>query len=85
MKLCYFLSDITNTGGIERVLSLLTTEQAKDSDCEVTIISKFKSFAQPNYIFSDRVKIVYLSKKPLHGAPASLLRLKNHFSILGVI
>lgn len=41
MKICYFIGDITTTGGIERVLSILTTEQSKDSEFDITIVSRF--------------------------------------------
>lgn len=43
MKICYFIGDITTTGGIERVLSILTTEQSKDSEFDITIVSQFHS------------------------------------------
>ena len=67
MKICYFIGDITTTGGIERVLSILTTEQSKDSEFDITIVSQFHSHPTPNYFFDNNVKIVYLSEKKFDG------------------
>ena len=55
MKICYFIGDITTTGGIERVLSILTTEQSKDSEFDITIVSQFHSHPTPNYFFDNNV------------------------------
>ena len=79
IKICYFLGDITTTGGIERVLSILTTEQVKDPDLDLTIVSKFHSYPKPNYYFDDKIKIVYLQEKAVNNSPGSFARLKQHF------
>lgn len=76
MKLCYFYSDITLKGGIERVLSLLTTEQAKNPNLEISIVSQYKSFDRPHYTFPSQVRMVYLSEEPFGGAPRSLHRIR---------
>lgn len=85
MKLCYFYNDITLKGGIERVLSLLTTEQVKNPHLEITLVSQYKSFHIPHYPFSEQIKIVYLSDQPYGGMPGSfhrfILQLKKRKSI----
>lgn len=85
MKLCYFIGDISNTGGIERVISILTTEQIKDRNIEITIVSKFHSYSKPNYFFDDKVRIIYLTDVVITGAPNSYSRLKDHFQVVNNI
>lgn len=75
MKLCYFYTDITLKGGIERVLSLLISEQIKKPELEITLVSQYKTFSIPHYQFPDNLKIVYLSHAPYDGSPASFHRL----------
>lgn len=75
MKLCYFYTDITLKGGIERVLSLLITEQIKNPELEITLVSQYKTFNVPHYRFPKNLKIVYLSDTPYDGVPASFHRL----------
>ena len=89
IKICdenmLFIGDITTTGGIERVLSILTTEQLKDSEFDITIVSQFHSHLTPNYFFDNNVKIVYLSEKKFDGAPGSLTRFIHHFEMIGKV
>lgn len=85
MRICYFLGDISTTGGIERVLSILTSEQVKDPKLDITIVSQFHSFQDPNYSFPDNVKIEYLVDRPFDGAPGSFTRLKHHFETIGKV
>ncbi|KAA6340151.1 putative poly(glycerol-phosphate) alpha-glucosyltransferase [termite gut metagenome] len=75
MKICYFHSDITLKGGIERVLSILTTKQVQDFNQEVIIVSQYKTFSLPNFVFNERVKIVYLTNRMYDGTPGSFHRL----------
>lgn len=75
MKLCYFYTDITLKGGIERVLSLLISEQIKNPELEITLVSQYKTFNIPHYRFPKNLKIVYLSDTHYDGAPASFHRL----------
>lgn len=75
MKLCYFYTDITLKGGIERVLSLLISEQIKDQKLEITLVSQYKTFDAPHYKFPANLKICYLSDSPYDGKPASFHRL----------
>lgn len=76
MKICYFYTDITLRGGIERVLSLLTSAQANDKDLDITIVSQYKTFEEPLYQFPGSVKYVYLKKSSYGGYPSSIFRLK---------
>lgn len=85
MKLCYFVGDITNTGGIERVVSILTSEQIKDADLNITIVSKYHSFSKSNYVFNDNVRIIYLSDFIITASPNSISRLRKHFQVVSKI
>lgn len=78
MKICYFCTDLTQKGGIERVLSILTTEQVKDSNVEINIVSRYKTFDTTPYYFDKRLKIIYLSQQKYSGAPGSFKRLLIH-------
>lgn len=73
IKLCYFYSDITLKGGIERGLSLLTMEQVKNPNLEITIVSQYKSFDQPHYTFPNGLFV----RRTLGGAPGSLHRVRQ--------
>lgn len=75
MKLCYFYTDVTLKGGIERVLSLLISEQIKNPDLEITLVSQYKTFDAPHYEFPVDLNICYLSDSPYDGRPASFHRL----------
>ena len=89
MKICYFIGHITTAGGIERVLSILTTEQSKDSEFDILrYVSQFHSHPTPlfpNYFFDNNVKIVYLSEKKFDGHPGSLTRFIHHFEMIGKV
>lgn len=78
VRICYFVSDITAIGGIERVVSNLTLEQANDSDLDITIVSEYRSFYYPNYQFDTRIRMVYLQDAVLSNSPGSFTRLKQH-------
>ena len=61
MKLAFVIGDISSTGGIERVLSILT-DSFVDMGHEITIVSLFKANNNVNYYFNHKVNIVYLSQ-----------------------
>lgn len=65
MKVCFFIDDITLTGGIERVTSLLCHQFVKngsEDDVQVEIVSQFQSFNPPSYDFTG-IQISYLTEK----------------------
>ena len=80
MKLCFFIDDITHTGGIERVISLLCSQFViNHKDLEIEIVSQFRSSETLAYDFKG-VKITYLSDKDYDAKPHSPQRM---FRILG--
>ena len=80
MKLCFFIDDITHTGGIERVISLLCSQFViNHKDLEIEIVSQFRSSKTLAYDFKG-VKITYLSDKDYDAKPHSSQRM---FRILG--
>ena len=80
MKLCFFIDDITHTGGIERVVSLLCGQFAvSHQDLEIEIVSQFRSSKVLAYEFVG-AKITYLSEKDYDAKPHSFQRM---FRILG--
>jgi glycosyltransferase involved in cell wall biosynthesis len=85
MKICFFLSDITKVGGIERVTSTLIQQLVHERNLDIEIVSMFKCRDVPNYPIPDNVKIHYLVRKP-HGAkPHSLKRAVNMFSKMKIV
>ncbi len=85
LNLCYFYTDISMNGGIERVISLLAGEQVEKLGYNVTIVSMFRSSKLLPYDFSDKINFVYLSDEPYRGAPGSLRRLKLQLKSLFLI
>jgi len=75
MKLCFFIDDITHTGGIERVISLLCSQfMVNYGDLDIEIVSQFRSSKMLAYDFSG-VKITYLSEKDYDAKPHSFKRM----------
>lgn len=80
MKLCFFIDDITHTGGIERVISLLCDEFAVNhNELDIEIVSQFRSSKTLAYKFPGAT-ITYLSEKDYDAKPHSFQRM---FRILG--
>lgn len=80
MKLCFFIDDITHTGGIERVISLLCSQFAvSNPDLKIEIVSQFRSSKTLCYDYAN-ANITYLSDKDYDAKPHSLQRM---FRILG--
>ena len=75
MRICFFIDDITHTGGIERVTSNLSQQFLVDrNDLVIDIVSQFKSDDKPWYCF-DGCNLVYLTNKNYDAKPHSLQRL----------
>lgn len=74
MKLCFFIDDITHTGGIERVTSNLVFQFSNDrKNIDIDIVSQFKSSEETWYPFKE-CTIKYLSKKKYDAKPHSISR-----------
>lgn len=88
MKVCFFLADITLTGGIERVTSLLCHQFVKNSpedDIQVEIVSQFRSINPPSYDFSG-IRISYLTEKNYDQyKPHSPMRLGQFLANIGAV
>ena len=85
MKICFFIDDITHTGGIERVTSNLVSQFSKDrKDIDIEIVSQFKSGAKLWYPF-DGCTIKFLSEKNYDAKPHSLERMSKMFSNVFVV
>lgn len=75
MKLCFFIDDITHTGGIERVTSNLVHQFSKDQrNIDVEIVSQYKSSNRIWYPFGNCI-IKYLSDKNFDAKPHSISRI----------
>lgn len=75
MKLCFFIDDITHTGGIERVISLLCGQfVVSHKDIEIEIVSQFRSSKTLAYDFKGTT-ITYLSDKDYDAKPHSTQRM----------
>lgn len=75
MKICFFLSDITHTGGIERVTSILCRQfQKEDPNLKIDIVSAFRSGDRIWYPI-ENVDIHFVSEKKFDDAPHSAARL----------
>ena len=80
MNICFFIDDITHTGGIERVTSNLISQFSKDrNDLEIEIVSQFKSGEKLWYPF-DNCAIKFLSEKNYDAKPHSFRRMLKMFS-----
>ena len=78
MKICLVIADITCSGGIERVLNVLSEKFNKESH-EVTILSLYRTNEILPYEFSKGVKIEYINDRISYsGAPSSVGRLIKH-------
>lgn len=75
MKICFFISDITHTGGIERVTSNLIAQFGADKkNYEIEVVSQFKSGERTWYPF-ENCHISFLSYKGYDDKPHSLSRI----------
>ena len=80
MKLCFFIDDITHTGGIERVTSNLVSQFTADrKDINIDIVSQFKSSDKLWYSFTGS-NLVFLSNKNYDAKPHSIKRLLTMLS-----
>lgn len=66
MKICFFLSDITKIGGIERVTATLAPLLNGFNDLDVSIVSMFKGRSSPNYKMPSNIPIKFLTNEQ-HG------------------
>lgn len=80
MKICFFVSDISFVGGIERVVSILSNQLVllTNNLWEIEIVSLYHT--NPiNYKINDNISIKYISSKPYEGKPLSFKRLLMAF------
>lgn len=80
MKICFFVSDFTKIGGIERVTSTLVTQLNKREDCDIDIVSMFKGKSDANYELPKNINTVYLLNRPHGVKPHSIKRIIALFS-----
>lgn len=80
MKICFFVSDFTKIGGIERVTSTLVTQLNNRADCEIEIVSMFKGKSDANYELPGNIKTVYLLNRSHGVKPHSIKRIIALFS-----
>lgn len=78
MKICFLCSDITNIGGIERWISLLSSSLVKNKSIEVNIVSRFHTNEKPNYKIDPSVNICYVTDRSFSRKPHSIKRLIQH-------
>lgn len=78
----FYTTDITIAAGIERItLNLSNWFVRKGYD--VTIVSNFKTNANPAYPADSKIHFVFLSETPFGGSPGSVSRLKKFISNVG--
>ncbi|WP_045499801.1 glycosyltransferase family 4 protein [Vibrio hyugaensis] len=83
MKILFILSDITLTGGIERVISILSNSLV-NHNLEIEILSLYKTNESIQFEIDKSVKITYLNKNiQLDGTPHSFRRLVKHLASFG--
>lgn len=64
VNISFFISDVTCSGGTERVLSSLVNELVNNyRGASITVFSLYKRHERPYYDFSPKIKICYLSDK----------------------
>ena len=75
MKICFLLSDISHTGGIERVSSILAQQLLSDEpNLTIDIVSQFQSSNKIWYSFKG-CELKYISKRSFNAKPHSIKRL----------
>ncbi len=75
MKICFFLSDISHTGGIERVTSILAQQLLSDEpNLTIDIVSQFRSSNKTWYSFKG-CNLKYISTRSFNAKPHSIKRL----------
>ena len=77
MRICFFTDDITKTGGIERVLSIIASNLAENTSHEIEIVSQFSGNEFPAYSFSNKIRFVTISTSHHGTKPHSLGRIVN--------
>lgn len=55
-KICFFYTDITGTGGIEKMISIIGNELVKNKDYEINILSVREKNKVPFFFFDDRIR-----------------------------
>lgn len=77
VNISFFISDVTCSGGTERVLSSLVNELINNYEgISITVFSLYKRYDSPYYDFSHKAKICYLNdNKSLIG---SILKLRKN-------
>lgn len=80
MRICFLCSDITNIGGIERWIALLSSSLSKTQDIEIDIVSRFHTYESPNYIIDPSVSIRYITNNKFSHKPHSFRRLIQHIT-----
>lgn len=78
MKICFLCSDITNIGGIERWIALLSSSLCKNDNMEVDVVSQFHTRERPNYDINEAVSVRYITDKVFYSKPHSPKRMIQH-------
>ncbi len=75
MKLCFFVSDISFVGGIERVVSILSNQLVllKHNSWQIDIVSLYHT-NNINYKINENINIKYISDNSYVGKPQSFRR-----------
>ena len=86
MKICFFVSDISFVGGIERVVSILSNQfvELKNDSWQIEIVSIYHT-NKINYEINKRINIKYISNQPYLGKPQSAKRLFMAFGMIKLI
>ena len=84
MKICFFLYNLFDIGGIQRVVSVLASELAKNHRVYIKCYDDPAKENRSTYGLSDRVKVIFLKRMRMKSILRKALRkLNKKTGILG--
>ena len=66
-KICFFSGDITNSGGTERVGTIIANELSKDDKYNISFVSLVEKQEQPFFEISENINRYSLFDQPVRG------------------
>ena len=78
-KICFFYSDITGTGGIEKMISIIGNKLVEEDEYKVNILSVKEKNSTPFFYFDNKIKIDALEKKEDNGNLLKIISLLRKY------
>ena len=66
-NICFFSGDITNSGGTERVASIIANELSKNKEYKISFVSLTEKKKEPFFYINSKIKRHKLYDKPIRG------------------